>query len=182
VRPCGTAGRGALMEPPDALFSGMRQLIRTRRYAAHVARAQAAASASAVNHVLIKQWRRRGGKAQRGAEPLVEGSAVRARCWHRFPDQSWSLVESIAAADTGPVLYLGTFVTAGECAVACRAYSHMDTRCTAFTFFHFDDTTRALQCLGAVEGSLESHKATTAPLSPSHAISAVFQVIVLVSF
>ena len=109
-------------------------------------------------------------------------SSSRARCWHRFPDQSWSLVESIAAADTGPVLYLGTFVTAGECAVACRAYSHMDTRCTAFTFFHFDDTTRALQCLGAVEGSLESHKATTAPLSPSHAISAVFQVIVLVSF
>ena len=109
-------------------------------------------------------------------------SSSRARCWHRFPDQSWSLVESIAAADTGPVLYLGTFVTAGECAVACRAYSHMDTRCTAFTFFHFDDTTRALQCLGAVEGSLESHKATTAALSPSHAISAVFQVIVLVSF
>ena len=84
-----------------------------------------------------------------------------ANGWSRHSDQSWAVVEASQpdadgdfGRDTGPVIYLGTYVSTGECAAACRAYTHMDTTCEGFTHYHLSHLTRPLQCLGAVSGTL----------------------------
>ena len=84
-----------------------------------------------------------------------------ANGWSRHSDESWAVVEAPQpdadgdfGRDTGPVIYLGTYVSTGECAAACRAYTHMDTTCEGFTHYHLSHLTRPLQCLGAVSGTL----------------------------
>ena len=100
--------------------------------------------------------------------------------WVRFPARSWAVIESAPpdadgryGRDAGSIAYLGTFATAGECAMACREYRHRDAACLAFTHYHFNDAARALQCLGITD-ALPVRWAAGEGLSPSEATSAAF--------